>query len=465
LRRRSGLVLTVLLVLTDAAMVCVAFYLAYLWRLRTQNPPAVNILPFRSYAGMMVIHAAAMIAVFGASRLYLMKRVVSRLDELTRLVGAVSVGVLISTAVTSFVYKNDLDYPRLMLVYSWVLTIFLVGVGRMVHVYVRSVLRRRGADNAATIIVGTGDVARMILGKIRQSPQLGYTVVGFVDDQGASREVLGCPVLGGYADLPRLIDGLEVDQVIIGLPERSHDEILEIIDQCQRGRVDIKVFPDVFQIMATEISIGDLNGLPLVTVRDIALRGWKLSLKRSVDVLGSGAGLIVLSPLLILVGFLIKLESPGPVFYIQERVGLDGKPFRIIKFRSMRQDAEAHGPGWTVGNDPRRTQLGSFLRRFSIDEFPQLINVLLGDMSLVGPRPERPVYVEQFRQVVPRYMERHREKAGMTGWAQVNGLRGDTSIAERTKYDLWYVENWSLWLDLKILLLTALRFGADENAY
>jgi lipopolysaccharide/colanic/teichoic acid biosynthesis glycosyltransferase len=162
---------------------------------------------------------------------------------------------------------------------------------------------------------------------------------------------------------------------------------------------------------------------------------------------------------------LVKLESPGPVFYVQERVGLDGKPFQVIKFRSMRQDAEANGPGWTVANDPRRTRLGSFMRRHNLDELPQLVNVLYGDMSLVGPRPERPMYVEQFRRVVPRYMERHREKAGLTGWAQVNGLRGDTSIAERTKYDLWYIENWSLWLDFKILMRTIMHWGADDQAY
>jgi lipopolysaccharide/colanic/teichoic acid biosynthesis glycosyltransferase len=162
---------------------------------------------------------------------------------------------------------------------------------------------------------------------------------------------------------------------------------------------------------------------------------------------------------------LIKLESPGPAFYVQERMGLDARPFKMIKLRSMRQDAEANGPGWTTPNDPRRTKLGTFIRKTNIDELPQFINVLIGDMSLVGPRPERPVYVEQFRRTIPRYMERHKEKAGVTGWAQVNGLRGDTSISDRTKYDLWYIENWSLLLDIKILIRTALRMFTDNNAY
>ncbi len=183
------------------------------------------------------------------------------------------------------------------------------------------------------------------------------------------------------------------------------------------------------------------------------------------DIVGSVVGLIFLSPLMVFVSILVQLESPGPVFYVQERMGLDARPFAIIKFRSMRANAEKEGPGWTTSGDPRRTKVGNLLRKLNIDELPQLINVLIGDMSLVGPRPERPVYVEQFRRSIPRYMDRHREKAGMTGWAQVNGYRGDTSIAERTKYDLWYIENWSLLLDVKILLRTFLQFFRSPNAY
>nr|MCU0480320.1 exopolysaccharide biosynthesis polyprenyl glycosylphosphotransferase [Anaerolineae bacterium] len=210
-----------------------------------------------------------------------------------------------------------------------------------------------------------------------------------------------------------------------------------------------------------------LGGTPLLTVRDIALRGWKLSLKRALDIFGALFGLIFLSPILLLVAVIVRLESPGSPFYSQIRMGLDGRPFPIIKFRTMRKDAESKGIGWTVKDDPRVTRVGKILRKTELDELPQLINVLLGHMSLVGPRPERPQYVQQFRQKIPRYMERHREKAGMTGWAQVNGLRGDTSIEERTSYDLWYVENWSLWLDIKIIIRTVLQaiLRINRNAY
>ena len=289
--------------------------------------------------------------------------------------------------------------------------------------------------------------------------------MGLVDVNTGPPMVLGLPVLGKPADLPRIIEEREVDEVIICLPEASHDELMHIISWCERERVGIRTYPDVFQIMAQEVSISDLAGMPLLTMRDVALRGWHLALKRTVDVVISGVGLVLLSPLLMLTALLIKLESPGPVFYVQERMGLDAKPFQMIKFRSMRADAERSGPGWTTADDPRRTRLGTFIRRFSVDELPQLINVLVGDMSLVGPRPERPVYVEQFRQSIPRYMDRHREKAGITGWAQINGLRGDTSIAERTKYDLWYIENWSLALDFRIIMRTMLKVFSDRSAY
>jgi Undecaprenyl-phosphate glucose phosphotransferase len=295
---------------------------------------------------------------------------------------------------------------------------------------------------------------------------LGYQAIGFVDGESpAGQEIMGVPVLGTVDDIPDLIKAHEIQEVIIGRPELSHQEVLAIISRCERGQVGIKIFPDLFQIIATELSIGDLGGLPLLTVRDVVLRGWKLTLKRAVDLVGSAALLIVFSPFLTLIALAIKLDSSGPVFYAQERMGLDARPFWCLKFRSMRADAERNGPGWTTEDDPRVTRLGRFIRRFSIDELPQLINVLLGDMSLVGPRPERPVYVEQFRRSIPRYMDRHREKAGLTGWAQVNGLRGDTSIAERTKYDLWYIENWSLLLDFKILIRTVMQFFSDRNAY
>jgi exopolysaccharide biosynthesis polyprenyl glycosylphosphotransferase len=469
MKRKINLFLAVSLVAIDGLMTALAFFLAYWLRLWINIPsPPVNIQPFQNYLGMMAIQVLTMLTVFFFSKLYHLKRGISRLDEFSTIFAASSIGNIMSIAFTSLLFKNsplELDYSRGMVVYAWLLTIVLVFLGRVLHNAIRFSLHSRGVAADRVLIVGTGEVGQIILHKIRHAPRLGYEVVGFVDGASAQKEVVDVPILGGVDDIPSIIDAYEIDEVIIGLPEASHQEILTIISRCEREKVSIKVFPDVFQIMASEVSIGELGGLPLLTIRDIALRGWKLTLKRAVDLIGSAVGLVVLSPLMMLVALLVKLDSPGPVFYAQERMGLDAKPFWMLKFRSMWEDAEAKtGPVWATKDDPRRTKIGASIRRFSIDELPQLINVLVGEMSLVGPRPERPVFVEQFRQSIPRYMDRHREKAGITGWAQVNGLRGDTSIAERTKYDLWYTENWSLLLDFKIVLRTLIRVFADRNA-
>jgi Undecaprenyl-phosphate glucose phosphotransferase len=462
MKQRTSWLLTTLLVAMDALMAGLAFVVAYFLRLQSEYE---NIAPFSDYWGMLLIHVATVVLVFFFYRLYHRQRATSHIDEFYSVFGAASVGTIAAIAFISLIYKSELDYPRLMMVYAWVLTILLVAWGRVIHARMQWGLQARGFNEVRLLIVGAGEVGRMILQKIRQSPGLGYTVVGFVDDRDPPSNVLGASVLGQTDDLPRLIETHQVDEVIVAMPEASHQDILSIITRCEREKVTIKVFPDVFQIMASEVSIGDLNGLPLLTVRDIALRGWRLALKRAMDFLGSGLALLIFSPIMLLVAILIKLDSPGSVFYVQERMGLDARPFLMFKFRSMRPDAEANtGPVWATHSDPRRTRIGTIIRRFSVDELPQLINVLLGDMSLVGPRPERPIFVEQFKRSIPRYMDRHKEKAGMTGWAQVNGLRGDTSIIERTKYDLWYIENWSLLLDFKILARTLTSIFLDRHA-
>ncbi len=460
--KRTQLMFVIALLLCDILAATTAFYLAY--RLRRMGV-GEGIGPFRNYLGMLAIHVVGLVTIFFFSKLYHRKRATSHLDEFYQVFGAVSIGTLLTIALTSFIYKSQLDYHRWMIVYAWGLTLGLVTAGRVIHARVQWALQAHGVGEDRVLIVGTGEVGRMVLQKILHSPGLGYRAVGLIDANSGPKSVIGVPVLGKIQDIPTMIEQHRVDEVIIALPEATHQEIVRIISLCEREKVGIRVFPDVFQIMASEVSIGDLGGLPLLTVRDIALRGWRLTLKRAMDLIVSGASLVLLSPLMMLTALIIKLESPGPVLYVQERMGLDARPFPMIKFRSMRADAEAQGPGWTTPGDPRRTRFGALIRRFSLDELPQLINVLVGDMSLVGPRPERPIYVEQFRQSIPRYMDRHREKAGITGWAQVNGLRGDTSVAERTKYDLWYIENWSLSLDIKILLRTIFLIFRDRNAY
>jgi exopolysaccharide biosynthesis polyprenyl glycosylphosphotransferase len=463
LKQRARLWFTISLVIIDALMAGLAFFIGYQLRLRSEYE---NIQPFSAYWGMMLVHIVAILIVFFFYRLYHRSRSLSYVDQFYSIFGAASVGMILSIAFISFFFKNQLDYPRLMMVYVWMLTILFTSLGRALQSRVQLSLQARNWGEERVLIVGIGEVGRMVMQKIKRHPTLGYRVVGFVDDEAKVKVVQECPVLGTTDDIPVLIDSQKISEVIIAMPEASHQEILKIASKCDRGRVTVKVFPDVFQIMATEVSIGDLGGLPLLTMRDVALRGWRLTVKRVIDLVGSAVALVMLSPLMMFIAVLIKLDSEGPVFYSQERMGLDGKRFMMLKFRSMRTDAEDEtGPVWAMPNDSRRTRLGVTIRRFSADELPQFINVLLGNMSLVGPRPERPIFVEQFKQSIPRYMDRHREKAGITGWAQVNGLRGDTSIIERTKYDLWYIENWSVALDLRIMARTVLNILTDHNAY
>ncbi len=429
-----------------------------------EQPALANYLP------TVILHTGTIIVMFYFLQLYHLKRAFSRIEQLRNIVGIVTLGALIANGIQEFLLQNtalEVVYPRTLLFYVLFFSALLTVFGRELHRRIWSFLRRRGVLRDNLLIVGDGDIARDISNLIRGSPELGYTIVGIVTAEEKTGDMLGFPYIGVYDDIPRLIDTLQVEQVIVALSGYRRGEMVELVNLCQRGKVDIKVYPDLFSYMAGDLNVDDLGGKPLLTVRDIALRGWKLSLKRMLDLFGATVGLVLLSPFMLLTALLIRLESRGSIFYWQVRMGLDGKPFPMIKFRSMGHDAETSGRTWTVENDERVTRLGRYMRRSNWDEIPQLINVLLGQMSLVGPRPERPMYVQQFRQQIPDYMMRHREKAGMTGWAQVNGLRGDTSIAQRTEADRYYVENWSLWLDIFIIIRTIWQSltRSNRNAY
>ncbi len=468
LMKRAQLLFVLALVLLDIGCTWLAFYLSH--DLLKKSDPTRLVGPFWEDAFWQptAVYTLVLVTIFFTQRMYQRRRPISYLDEFFRLFTFNTFAMLITIALLTLALPK-IQPGRLFFVYGWALNIAILTIAHTLHAQVQWQAQSRGVGDDRVLIIGAGEVGQMLIQKVLQSPKLGYQLVGIVEQGKASTGSpgLSVPALGTLVDVPWIIEKYAIDEVIIGLPESSHQELVGIISLCEREKVGIRVFPDVFQIMASEVGIGDLGGLPLLTIRDVALQGWKLTLKRGMDVVVSAIGLVLASPFLLLTALMIKLDSAGPVFYVQERMGLDARPFKILKFRSMRQDAEVGGPGWTTEDDPRRTKLGTFMRRFNIDELPQLVNVLIGDMSLVGPRPERPVYVEQFRQSIPRYMDRHREKAGMTGWAQVNGLRGDTSIVERTKYDLWYIENWSLGLDIKIILRTLIQLllGTNRNAY
>jgi exopolysaccharide biosynthesis polyprenyl glycosylphosphotransferase len=451
------------LVVSDLIMLRLAFVLAYHLRVLSGTRPDQPPDPPSTYDDLAWLCALVIMLVFAVRRLYIPRRGFGRVDLLYQVGAAVGIGWLAALSVTFFVYRA-LEPPRLMLVYWALLAIGLVWLTRLVLDALLRDAHRRGRDLEHVLIVGDGEQAQLVEAKIRAAPELGYRIVGFIGYGSPSPRVQ--PVIGHLKDVPTIVRERGVGEVIIAWAGISHPDLVDLIAGCTQQRIDIKIFPDIFELMAREVETSELTGLPLMRVRDVALRGWMRFLKRALDVAVSWTLLVVLSWWFLLMALLVKLTSRGPVLYVQERVGLDGKPFYMLKFRSMRPDAEAEsGPVWAVPNDPRRTPLGEIIRRFSLDEFPQLINVLLGEMSLVGPRPERPEFVAQFANLVPRYSERHMEKAGMTGWAQVNGLRGQTSIEERTEYDLFYVETWSLAFDVKILLKTLAAVIRDRNAY
>ncbi len=462
---------TASLVLVDVLMLVIAFVIGHSGRevlpffARPEEQP-----PLSHYLPTVILHTGTILVMCYFSQLYHLKRAFSRIDQLRNVIGVVTLGTLLASGTQEFLLQNtalEIVYPRSLLFYVGFFSVLLMIIGRELHRRFWAYLRRSGVVSDNLLIVGEGSIAHTITEHVRGSPDLGYNIVGIVSAEATEGDLLGYPYIGAYQDIPRLIDDLQVEQVIVALSDYRRGELVDLINLCQRGKVDIKVYPDLFAHMVGELNVDDLGGRPLLTVRDIALRGWRLSLKRALDLFGATVGLVLLSPFMLLTALLVRLESRGSVFYWQVRMGLDGKPFPMIKFRSMRQDAETNGRTWTIENDERVTRIGRYMRRSNWDEIPQLINVVLGQMSLVGPRPERPMYVQQFRQQIPNYMERHREKSGMTGWAQVNGMRGDTSIAERTELDRWYVEHWSLWLDITIIIRTVWQSvtRSNRNAY
>lgn len=457
--------MTLALVLCDVIGINAGFVGAY-WLLYRRELEDYTLPEWVQVWWFLALFNLACALIFMAYRLYTFKRGASRIDEAYKTFVAITIATLVASVIASLA---SLRFTSWILVTAWLASVCLVVLLRNIHRSIVYALRRHGIDQARTLIVGSGPVGQMIAQTVTSAPHLGYDVQGFLSDgDRVGTQFNGVPVLGRLRDIRRVVRACSISEVLIAQPGVDANLVLELVAACEDEPVAIKIYPDTFQIITNnEVSLGDLGGLPLMSIKSSPLDlGWNRFLKRALDLAGSLIGLIVLSPFLLVLALLVKLDSPGPALFVQERVGMNGKPFPTFKFRSMRSDSERSGPGWTTENDPRKTRLGAFLRRYSLDELPQLINVFLGDMSLVGPRPEQPYFVEQFRLQIPHYMRRHREKAGITGWAQVNGLRGDTPIEERVRYDLYYVENWSVLFDIKIILRTLVTaFRRGSNAY
>ena len=475
--RRHNRLLIALHVVSDALLGILTFLAAYELRFSGLLPVTKGTPPIENYLYVLPFVAGLVPLAFQLQGLYRLRRGRSRVDDFFAVfVGSILAVVfgIVATLYVQTYYATSLRNRGVLEVSQAVWAIFLLLNTAATYgsrEFVRVMLERRwraGIGLKRILIAGAGDLGRLVADKILEHRELGYQIIGFVDDRASGDHLgyRGLPLLGTIEDAVEISQRESIDHLYVALPPEQHLRMIELIESTSREMIDVKVVPDLLQVIALRARLEDLDGVPVINVNDVPLRGFNSILKRSIDVVLSAVALVVLAAPLGIIALLVRFSSRGPVLYRQERMGLDGKPFSIMKFRSMQQDAESEtGPVWAQRDDPRVTGLGRFLRRSNLDELPQLWNVLCGDMSIVGPRPERPHFVEQFKHRIPQYMLRHKVKAGLTGWAQVNGWRGNTPLEKRIEYDLYYIENWSVRLDLKIMWLTLIKGFFHKHAY
>lgn len=459
-------------VLIDAIVVAASY--AFAWWLKFASgilEHEVGVLSFEIYMRALIIIVPGYILLYYAFNLYAPKRVQGRRLELSNIVMANSVGLLLLFAGLFTVISLDAKYQnfsREMFFYFYVVNIVAEELVRLLIRRILRSIRRKGYNQKHILLVGYSRAAEQYIDRIQQNPQWGYNIRGVLDDNIARGTAYrGIKVIGGIGNLNYILPQNSLDEIAITLGLEEYYKLEKIVAECEKSGVHTKFIPDYGNIIPTKPYTEDLLGLPVINIRYVPLTNTFNALtKRLVDIIGSILCIILFSPVMLATAVSVKATSKGPLIFCQERVGLHNKPFHMYKFRTMYvQTEEEEQKGWTKKGDPRVTKVGRFLRRTSLDEFPQLFNVLKGDMSLVGPRPERPQYVEKFREEIPRYMIKHQVRPGMTGWAQVNGYRGDTSIRKRIEHDLYYIENWTLGLDVKILFLTVFRGFINKNAY
>ena len=402
--------------------------------------------------------------------LYTPKRVLGRRNEFGKIFKANTIGLLIFGLILYFGRKEPhlYNFSQRLVVYFYVLNVAFMTIERNgIRIVLRS-MRSKGYNQKHILLVGYSSAAEGFIDRVNKNPEWGYTIRGIIDDtKERGSEYKGVKVIGCIEDLDYILEQNSLDEIAITLGLEEYYKLEKIVAECEKSGVHTKFIPDYGNIIPTRPYTEDLLGLPVINIRYVPLSNtFNAMLKRIVDIFGALVAIILFSPVMLFSCIMIKLTSPGPLIYRQTRVGLHNKPFEMYKFRSMEvQTEEKEKKAWTVKNDPRVTGFGKFMRHTSIDELPQLFNILKGDMSLVGPRPERPFFVEKFREEIPRYMVKHQVRPGLTGWAQVNGYRGDTSMRKRIEYDLYYIENWTLGFDIKILFLTFFKGFINKNAY
>jgi Undecaprenyl-phosphate glucose phosphotransferase len=469
--KRYNRLLVAFYVLSDALLAMWAFMLAYAVRFESGLIAVQKgYPPLEQYLQVLPFVAVLVPLAFQIQGVYRLRRGRSRVDDFFAvLIGSILAVVfgVVSTLYVQAYFASDAArstgaYQVSQLVWALFLgftVIFTYGSRETV----RELLERRwraGIGLKRVLIAGAGDLGRLVADRILQHRELGYQVVGFVDDRAGGDHIgyRGLPLLGTLGEMAEVAQRERIDHLYVALALDEHSKLLDLMDAANRECIDVKVVPDLLQFIALRARLEDLDGLPVINVNDVPLQGVNAWVKRALDIALSAGALVVLTVPVAIIALVVRWTSPGAVFYRQERMGLDGRAFTVYKIRSMYENAEdASGPVWARDDDPRTTAIGRWLRKFDLDELPQFWNVLKGDMSIVGPRPERPFFVEQFKHRIPQYMLRHKVKAGITGWAQVNGWRGNTSLEKRIEYDLYYIENWSVTLDIKIMWLTLVR--------
>ncbi len=459
-------------VLIDAAVVAGAYLLAWWLKFRSGILDSeLGALSFSFYMSALLVMVPGYILLYYAFNLYAAKRVQGRRLEFSNIVMANTVGILVLFTLLYNLQSYNThfkNFSREMLFYFYVINIASEESVRLLIRHFLRDIRKKGYNLKHILLVGYSRAAEQYIDRIQENPQWGYNVRGVLDDNIArGTSYKGVKVIGSIGNLNYILPQNSLDEIAITLGLKEYDKLEKIVAECEKSGVHTKFIPDYGNIIPTKPYTEDLLGLPVINIRYVPLSNtFHALLKRLMDIIGSILCIIVFSPVMLFSAILVKTTSKGPLIFKQERVGLHNKPFQMYKFRTMYvQTEEEEQKGWTTKNDPRITKCGGFLRKTSLDEFPQLFNVLKGDMSLVGPRPERPQYVEKFREEIPRYMIKHQVRPGMTGWAQVNGYRGDTSIRKRIEHDLYYIENWTLGLDIKILVLTVFKGFINKNAY
>ena len=457
-----------LLVMIDAAITAASFLLAYCFKFYLLGDgPGLGVLPMGDYLTLLPAVIPIYAFLYYVCDVYAPKRTVRRRFEIFGIVKANTIGI-VALIIVLYMIIREINFSRSVMGFFYVFNVFLTSCFRLGLRRGLRTIRSKGYNLKHILLVGYSRAAEEYIDRLLDNPQGGYVACGILDDHiPAGTTYKGVKVLGRLGNLEIILPENKLDEIAISLSLKDYDHLEGIVAICEKSGVHTKFIPDYNSLIPSKPYTEDLMGLPVINIRYVPLTNTgNIIIKRIMDVAGALVGIVVTSPIMLLAALLVKFTSPGPVIYRQERVGLHNKAFYMYKFRSMeRQAPSEERKAWTVRNDPRVTPIGKILRRTSVDELPQLFNILKGDMSLVGPRPERPLFVEKFKEEIPRYMVKHQVRPGLTGWAQVNGLRGDTSIRKRIEYDIYYIENWTVWFDLKIILMTFFTGFINKNAY